>query len=476
MGDGQFERFSSARRTRRYKKSQDDSESENFTDKPARPTSINLQPGESNPKTNVWQNEADIRAEDSDGVTREALADITKSSRELQNLEQTALRPKLRDRDRDRARSYIDPGHIAEASRGRSITPTVPRVAKGPSACSQYLQHGAPTVHITGTRPRSEFIPEIRIYASASAPMAPKHRPEHDFADEGFEETQSLMSETPSQGTGSSDVVDSLARQKPSGAETTDSSLGSVESKEDIKPDSLIAPLQSNVTVVTVNATKPATQTSTPRTVIRSRSQTDRPSVRPGFGSRADTGRSGPSILTNKNDAKERTARTASAERSVRKPSAFNNNPVERSNSRTSLRSSRSSLASATSVNTVRKMPPATKTPTANRLAGYTNAIKNLTSNLRNGSGPHTNQRKSSSLLQKTGVSSRSISSSGSSIGPPSRSFNKENTAKNGTTTVRRSLSSSSGGGASFMRPTAASVAKDAPPPKPRTSIRTSFK
>ena len=149
---------------------------------------------------------------------------------------------------------------------------------------------------------KSEFIPEIRIQTSTPNNAATaKVKNEHELNDEGFEETQSLVSETPSQGT-SSDVVDS------SGG----------------KPKRRITSNLSRSSSV--------------------RGEAGRASVIP-----------------------RRTASLRKTDSSLR----------ERSNSRTSLRSSRSSLNSAASVNTVKNSPAS-----GVRLAGYTSAIKALTSNL----------------------------------------------------------------------------------------------
>lgn len=104
-------------------------------------------------------------------------------------------------------------------------------------------------------------------------------------------------------------------------------------------------------------------------------------------------------------------------------------NEVERSGSRSSLRSSRSSLNSATSVNTVRNLGPSGH-PHLNR---YTSAIRALTNDLRKGStgsnASSTNadekRRGSTPRTSITKIPASRSSSSGSSVGPAVRNIRK---------------------------------------------------
>lgn len=627
MGDGQFERFSSARRTRRYKKSQESDKEEQLPSKkeegiennqvkPENNSSQlipekqiirpNTQQAHSSPvsaaqelaqplteesqkRLRKWQDRLNHRpspekeptvdklADDSDGVTQEALADISKSSKELQNLDLTSRQGRasaryltgvdrsdvlqaLRNRPtesrtltRDRVRSMIEPSQVQEALKlsrgGGEITPTVPRVAKRPTACSQYLLHGSATLHNGSIRTRqsNEFIPEIRVQASTPAGHG-KPRTEHDLLDEGFEETQSLVSETPSQGT-SSDVVDSPARRKPAHLTRADSSGSGETSSSTNTPTQAVSNSLSSAPIKLPDNTN----------INGMRQKLERSnSVKAAFGSRAETGRSGSSVLKRSSSGSRPQGNSQSV--TPRQTNSHSNGElsnsrsslrgsrsslsteghcgpnskrpgVERSNSRTSLRSSRSSLASATSVNTVRNITsPVSKSSSPSnvgRLTGYTSAIKSLTSNLRR-STPDCNSSVSkdlnkSGLLRssttpkrplvpvqpkapKTSIPASRSSSSGSSIGPTiqrsratpglSTSF-KENSRAN--VPASRSSSSGSSVGASlkkipssskvtlkpissnemrFMRPTAASVAKDIPGTviKPRPGIRSAFK
>lgn len=468
LGDGQFDRFAAARRTRRYKKTSDYSSDRDEEPLPARrtevvspelvsekqvirPTTLHVtsmpvaekspeQAEDTEMRLKKWQDRLKYR-----GGGREeeaALADITSAGRELQQLEQ--LRP-ARTGQRDRVKSMIDPRQVEEALRCSRASPTVPEEKPG------------------ADRLKNEFIPEIKVHAST--PSHVKGRSEHDQNDEGFEETQSLVSETPSQGT-SSDVVDlpSKSKRRPGRIIRADSS-GS-----------------SSSNTVPVSSSAPAAAVVS-RTKLEPRSALGRSSSVRGEG-RA-------SVIPRRTASLRKTDSQASLSRR------------ERSNSRTSLRSSRSSLNSAASVNTVKNAmpctPPLSKSSSRSsvqgaRLSGYTTAIKALTSNLskepvrRQASAPAKKplgpvQLKTSS--QRSVPASRS-SSSGSSIGPSVRrprvtssistSF-KENattvTGRPGSVPASRSSSSGSSvgpvarrpvqqrSGLGFMRPTAASAAKD---------------
>jgi hypothetical protein len=473
LGDGQFDRFAAARRTRRYKKTSDYSSDrdeeptsvrrtevvspELVSEKQViRPTTLHVtsvpvaekspeQAEDTETRLRKWQERLKYR-----GGGREedaALADITSTGRELQQLEQ--LRP-IRAGQRERVRSMIDPRQVEEALRCSRAPPSVPEEKSGTE------------------RLKSEFIPEIKVHATT--PSHVKGRSEHDLNDEGFEETQSLVSETPSQGT-SSDVVDSPSKSKrrPGRIIRADSSGSS---------SSNTVPVSSTPTPAAAAAAITAG-----RTKLEPRSILERSSSVRGEG-RA-------SVIPRRTASLRKTDSQASLSRR------------ERSNSRTSLRSSRSSLNSAASVNTVKNAmsgtPPLSKSSSRSsvqgaQLSGYTTAIKALTSNL---SKEPVRRQASSTTKKPLGPvqlkpsSQRSVpasrsSSSGSSIGPSVRrprvtsgistSF-KENstaaTARPGSVPASRSSSSGSSvgpvarrpvqqrSGLGFMRPTAASAAKD---------------
>ncbi|XP_063233866.1 uncharacterized protein LOC134537410 [Bacillus rossius redtenbacheri] len=522
LGDGQFDRFSSARRTRRYKKNQDSSDRESHGEEsPARRAEVVspelvsekqvLRPAathrvQSHPvaedkesRLRKWQDRLKYRGppgDERDSVTEEAVAHIASAGEELQNLGKTTPRV----RDRERVRSMIDPRQVEEAKqleRNRSFSRRV----------ENNSIEETPTTTITvgeekplgKSRLKSEFIPEIRIQSSTPG-HGKLNRSEHELNDEGFEETQSLVSETPSQGTSSGDVTDS-ARRRAGWLKRADSS-GSGDTSSGTVPVTQASPASKP-------GGAPASKTVPARRSIPERSNSTRSAGRSSLVHR--------SASLRKTDSQ---SSVGSGVTSV--PKRRFGSGVERSNSRTSLRSSRSSLNSSTSVSTVKNAPPpasgrsgAGSLKGSSRLTGYTSAIKSLTSNLaREPAGKFGYQRApakkplvqvqpKSPSGQKSVPASRS-SSSGSSIGPTVRrprvagglstSF-KENTASPGAVPASRSSSSGSSigparprqeaketlgarqsqRGVSFMRPTAASAAKDSkddPPVRLRSSTR----
>lgn len=562
LGDGQFDRFSSARRTRRYKKNQGDDtgdEKEAITS-PApeimAPELVSetqvlvaptlkaqsepvVKPDDKEARLKAWQNRLKYHGtpiqNDANRITQEAITDINKVGSELKAIGDevsspskpatiprlvslTSRKDKIPKKDdcvrKDRARTMVESRNVSEALKTRPKRTTD---SKG--------------LH------KSEFIPEIKV--RASTPGHSKPRNEHELNDEGFEETQSLASETPSQGTSSGGNFDSIES-----AIATDA-----ERKRGVKLDR--ADSSGSGDTNTSSSTNPP-----PKKVVRGVVATpDRPAlvsalmrrVADGGLDRSSSVRAPKTALgaDNKRLALRRSAslRKTDSQSSIGSGKTINSylkrRGVERSNSKTSLRSSRSSLNSATSVNTVKSGPSVPKTPSptntinkvaSQHLAGYTSAIKNLTTNLvkdtdktklqrvpsRDGGlgykRPSEPKRPLSQVQPKTvaekprtGVPASRSSSSGSSIGPSARrprmsptlstSF-KENigrvkpTPAVATTRVTASSPDSKlkGGktvvqikykenttqasvqkpGLSFMRPTAASTAKDLEIPTPK--------
>jgi len=524
LGDGQFDRFSSARRTRRYKKSQevDASEEKENSGVPevmtpelisetqvlvapkmqAQSVPINESGADKDARLKAWQDRLKYHGtpiqNDATRVAQEAITDINKVGSELKNIDstsrasskitpprlltQTSRRDNIPKKDdcvrKDRARSNIDSKQVSEALKSRQTSRLVP-TAKTPAVR------------------KSDFIPEIRI--RTSAPGVGKHRTEHELNDEGFEETQSLVSESLSQNT-SSGNLDSL-----------ESPLANNESERKRGGKLDRADSSGSGDTNTSSTTNPP-----PKKLVRSSA----------VGTRLDRSSSvrvNPSTL-NSESKRIPLFRTSSLRKTDSQSSVGSNKTisnlkrrgVERSNSKTSLRSSRSSLNSSTSVNTVKNVPSSTKQSPSNsqqrinvqRLAGYTTAIKNLTNNLDKDSSLKRQsslepKRPLSSLQPKNvvekprggsgGVPASRSSSSGSSIGPSARrprltpglsaSF-KENVArvklpistnanKAGKTvvTIKYKENDAVKSNLNFMKPTAASTAKDMeiPPVKLRS-------
>nr|CAD7572489.1 unnamed protein product [Timema californicum] len=631
LGDGQFDRFSSARRTRRYKKNVDSSDKESGHGDEVSPTrrmevvspelvsekqvirpsavalkaqsysvtSAPLKVEDTESRLRKWQDRLRYRGGKGDGsdmVTEEAVKHITSAGEELQNLAKVTSRASSRlkaDEDnieetkleqlstgtdgrgssshRNRVRSMIDPKQVEEAlkqrivDRERGATQNRSFISR---SRQQPIIESSPVIATANgeekrfndrerrSRQKSEFIPEIKVQASTPSHIK-TNRSEHDLNDEGFEETQSLVSETPSQGTSSGcnyegDVTDSAkksgdtVKRRPGRLIRADSS-GSGDTSSSTNPPQLSPPPTATNISGHESLLKPTSRRSvTPKTesiVERSKILQPRRSALERSSSVKTPGRSG-SRDTEESGARRsglvhRSASLRKTDSQTSVCSKASNGPVqkrrsvERSNSRTSLRSSRSSLNSSTSVNTVKNVPPPLSKSSSRssvgsasrgsgRLSGYTSAIKALTTKLskdpavsrqakfgyQSQSKPVSKrplapvQLKSSTSQHKSVPASRS-SSSGSSIGPTVRrprvttgistSFKENAVSSVGVasgSSVPASRSSSSGSsigptarrpkldastkeistmpsrlpshrGMSFMRPTAASSAKD---------------
>nr|CAD7397987.1 unnamed protein product [Timema cristinae] len=648
LGDGQFDRFSSARRTRRYKKNVDSSDKESGHGDEVSPTrrmevvspelvsekqvirpsavalkaqsysvtSAPLKVEDTESRLRKWQDRLRYRGGKGDGsdmVTEEAVKHITSAGEELQNLAKVTSRASSRlksDEDnveetkleqlstgtdgrgssshRNRVRSMIDPKQVEEAlkqkivDRERGATQNrsfisrsrhQPIIESSPVTITANAEEKRFDDRERRSKQKSEFIPEIKVQASTPSHIK-TNRSEHDLNDEGFEETQSLVSETPSQGTSSGcnyegDVTDSAkksgdnVKRRPGRLIRADSS-GSGDTSSSTNPPQLSPPPTATNISLHEPLLKPTSRRSvTPKTesiIERSKILQPRRSALERSSSVKTPGRSG-SRDTEESGARRsglvhRSASLRKTDSQTSVCSKASNGPVqkrrsvERSNSRTSLRSSRSSLNSSTSVNTVKNVPPPLSKSSSRssvgsasrgsgRLSGYTSAIKALTTNLskdpavsrqakfgyQSQSKPVSKrplapvQLKSSTSQHKSVPASRS-SSSGSSIGPTVRrprvttgistSFKENAVSSVGVasgSSVPASRSSSSGSsigptarrpkldastkeistmpsrlpshrGMSFMRPTAASSAKDSKdvvdmtPIKVRSAIR----
>ncbi|XP_018047519.1 PREDICTED: uncharacterized protein LOC108686621 isoform X3 [Atta colombica] len=330
---------------------------------------------------------------------------------------------------------------------------------------------------------RNRFIPGVSVTTS---PLSGKSR-DQELNDEGFEETQSLVSETLSQETSSGNYeTDTHDLMRCSPAE-----LGGYSSEN---------PRRSVITVMDDGRKSSVDKLLMPasgkmfneKTIARNASE------KSNFLPKRTASAKHESSALRKIESLKRTSNVVP----LPNDTGVSKSEVQRSSSRSSLRSSRSSLNSATSVNTVRNLA-------ANRvhLQNYTSAIRALTNDLKKNSPlsrplpPKDAVDKRRSSLRQMGTSkipaSRSNNSS-SNIEPAMRSIQKESEVVPGIPKVIRgrpiaSRSSSSGSsvgqqsilgsrlpsgdktyatksrlmqpriglkGHSFMRPTAASVNK----------------
>ncbi|KAM0729484.1 FH2 domain-containing protein 1 [Formica fusca] len=267
---------------------------------------------------------------------------------------------------------------------------------------------------------RSRFIPDINV--TSSPPSSGKVTRDQELNDEGFEETQSLVSETLSQETSSgnyeTDTHDST-RCSPAelsyGGEQRRRSITMTMDDDDLHD-------RGNRRSLSVDKlSKPASGK-----VFGKKETARNASEKSSFLPTRAAGVKRESTLRKTESLKKPSNVALSLSGN---PGALSKNEVQRSGSRSSLRSSRSSLNSATSVNTVRNLA-------ANHahLRNYTSAIRALTNDLRK-SSPSSSPLPPKNVVDKRRPSPRQVgvsripasrsSSSGSSVGPTARSLRK---------------------------------------------------
>ncbi|XP_061387067.1 formin-J [Musca vetustissima] len=185
----------------------------------------------------------------------------------------------------------------------------------------------------------------------------------HELNDEGFEETQSLVSDTPSQGkesvNSSCNETNEISKlsQKPVSQKVTPIQKISSRLADRLQ----ISRLRSTSSKSQTNA--PGSGSSTTGTARRTpsasvdRSRTTRSTNGPAVhGPASSTAAAHMSNFTN-NAIRRATSLRKTLPQAGEAASMANKRDVERSSSRNSLRSSRSSINSATSTNTVKRMP-----------------------------------------------------------------------------------------------------------------------
>ncbi|CAB0020214.1 unnamed protein product [Nesidiocoris tenuis] len=537
LGDGQFDRFSSTRRTRRYRKNIEEEagkKGETSPEEPAQPYAVEKSSSDKEMRLKKWKDKLTYR--DSE---EEALADINKTGEELKKLAHSSTLPRS-----FKAKIPIDTKDALEAI-GKQLketsivdspsnSSTLPRALRRKTgidhsevaAASEQSKESHQPARTGSTASRlgisetdssnQNRIPEIRL--NITTPI--KVRTESEFLnDEGFEETQSLASETPSQGASSgnyegdfaespksktgpkllradssgsgdtsSDRVANSPNSKPSvarsrslrntpGTNSTEKRsviprrTGSLRRPNDVQPKPEKIPVRTGS--VTPSRVEPSPVQR--RILTLANKQNMKPAGLKSDGNIIQTplNKTSTTSLIKRTPSITRENRVSLKPTHCDLPSSNKGKKVERSSSRSSLRSSRSSLNSATSVSTVR--------PAGNgnspEIKTYTRAIKSLTSDLNK-------QTKKPLAGRRTIVPASRSSSSGSSIGPTVRKPTKSPTIstsfkENNITGIPASRSSSSGSSIgppstqnvtptgkkgeplSFMRPTAASSAKD---------------
>ena len=246
---------------------------------------------------------------------------------------------------------------------------------------------------------KSRFIPDISI--TNSPPITGKAK-ELEMNDEGFEETQSLVSET-------------LSQETSSGNYETDT--------HESARCSPAAELRYSA-----NSMKPEGKER--RRIVGKDEITRLKAFGPRAGSMRVSGEKSSFLPKRSGSLKREAPRNIDSPKRVvpLMLSGAGRNEVERSGSRSSLRSSRSSLNSATSVNTVRKLAPS-----HGHLGNYTSAICAMTNDLRKSpaNSPHppaakeSEKRRAAPRTNSTRIPASRSSSSGSSVGPAAKNIRK---------------------------------------------------
>ncbi|KAK4881741.1 hypothetical protein RN001_005060 [Aquatica leii] len=299
FGDGQFDRFSATRRTRRYKRVSENIEvtspelvAETHIIKPTAmqvetSSSLSVEPElDKESRLKAWQDRLKTQSE---GV-QDTKSPLSRRSRHQTGINQDEVKRALQ-------LSVSPPIAIKSQNKSKS--------AKISESCTNSDE-------------------SIKMDCQTRKPR------EHDN-DEGFEETQSLMSESPSQGASSggnyeSDIVDSNVIIAGYGTKPT--------AKTSHIPNSITK--KSQITPKIVNS-----KTSLPQKYSRNFERSN-------------------SVKQSSKDSSKISViprRSASFRKPETPSNVINKRVVERSNSRNSLVSSRSSLNSATSTSTVKRIP-----------------------------------------------------------------------------------------------------------------------
>lgn len=367
LGDGQFDRYSLARRTRRYRRPTDHSSGNDDRTDTTPDTPSSSEPS-------VCLNETKMSIRDNT-VESSKKSSTTSESKEIPLIDTKHAHILSRVGKVGRNISSINQEAVREAIRNlKSPTETPERIWSPPR----------------------EIVAKDKSNAMQVAPIKVA---QHELNDEGFEETQSLVSDTPSHGK---------------------ESTSSCNDQTDNKPDPKLIRLKStDSTASGLNGTSelPSKRRIIPKSTVQTLLERNRQSLERSRSLRASNAAG--AALRNTIMPKRTNSLRKSDPNSIQ-----HKRDVERSSSRTSLRSSRSSLNSATSTNTVRNIALKTSTARTSPRLDVKVAYKKPLSTYNNSptKGNSTPKQLVTSPSART-PASRS-SSSGSSIGQSPRRSN----------------------------------------------------
>lgn len=437
LGDGQFDRHSATRRTRRFKRSTDLSST-----------------NEEN-ATNNTTTSPDSVSETSFSLTTSPSAKKV-TSPVLPAEEKSEERPK---KTMDKQKK-IETTAESKDSKNKTNNDVVSRIGKIGKSISRISQEDVREAIRSLKSPTPEKDWNVKDVFRNASNNSDRKLFSHELNDEGFEETQSLVSDTPSLGTSSCNEDAKTKREKPLRLTSTDSAVTTASETPRRRP--LARPSTQLQTLLTRNQQSLERSRSlrvpTPPTSLRS-SATSTP-------------------------RRTNSLRRPETQQTLTVPKSLPNKrlDVERSNSRTSLRSSRSSLNSAVSTNTVIKKPlkPAVPSSTislpkrtplvlGNNTSTNRAAVNRVPASRSSSSGssigptvrkpptPSSSSRLSSSIS----TSFKENQNTRSRISPASNvSSTTKPTAGLKSSTSSSSANQSTRASGGFMRPTAASAVK----------------
>uniref|UniRef100_A0A182VQZ9 FH2 domain-containing protein n=1 Tax=Anopheles minimus TaxID=112268 RepID=A0A182VQZ9_9DIPT len=423
LGDGQFDRFSSARRTRRFK----------------RPIDLGASGAGSGNETTTTTATTASPSPDSlpDSATQSPLL-LASSNGNKDN---------AKHEQEQRLKRWQD--KLKSSTETTKTGGTAPNGRESPRSHAETVLNRASKVGRTISRISQEDVREaIRSLKSPTpertwSPTKDMHQQHgkgasvtHELNDEGFEETQSLVSDTPSQG------KDSVSSCNDYGSDTKSKRVVAASPAPATK-------LSSHTSMVNLKTSRNSSPSMASLLMVKNGSsglERSRSLRAPPAAASSPVSKN---LLPRRTASMRRGTTTASSTSvdgspSLLRPIARQAQDVERSNSRTSLRSSRSSLSSAVSTNTVRKVQPPLRSgqPTnSSSNSTYSKTFSPLstmaTSTLSANSSPSKRPlaTATSGNIGHRGAPASRSSSSGSSIGPtativrkpPAKSATKEN-------------------------------------------------
>ncbi|XP_055634906.1 inverted formin-2 isoform X2 [Toxorhynchites rutilus septentrionalis] len=356
LGDGQFDRFSSTRRTRRFKRPVDLSSGNETTSPESLPDNPLL--------SEAARNSVVAAGGDSECNDKQKELRLKRWQDKLNSTGSVDERVKISEGGVRPARTARNMSRISQDDVRQAI-----RSLKSPTPERSWS-------------PPKEIAREVPCSVKVIT---------HELNDEGFEETQSLVSDTPSHG------KDSTSSCNDYGSDS--------RNKKVVRPSVSGIDSSPKKVSVKVNPNLPSLLISKNQSALeRSKSLRGTP---PSLVNR--------NLLPRRTNSMRKSDSPASAATSAAKNQLLD---VERSNSRASLRSSRSSLNSAVSTNTVKKVPLRPKSSpltTSSAQPSSTVPPKSLSAHSSPIKRP---PNASGSRTPLTGTPASRSSSSGSSIGP----------------------------------------------------------